>query len=77
MFGHEDDLFKEASWVQVLIGQGVIPGAAHPLTGVVTDAQLDEYLANLRQIMGRAVDALPSHADFIARTCPTRARPAA
>jgi len=77
MFGHEDDLFKEASWVQVLIGQGVIPGAVHPLTGVVTDAQLDEYLANLRQIMGRAVDALPNHADFIARTCPTRAHPAA
>ncbi|OYW25385.1 MAG: tryptophan halogenase, partial [Caulobacter sp. 12-67-6] len=77
IFSKEDDLFKEASWVQVLIGQGVLPGAAHPLTGVVTDQQLDEYMANIRQIMGRAVEALPDHADFIARQCAAASRPAA
>ncbi|AAK24259.1 tryptophan halogenase family protein [Caulobacter vibrioides] len=72
LFNQDDDLFKEASWIQVLIGQGVIPQAFHPLTGVVTDAQLDEYLANLRQIMSRAIDALPAHGDFIAKNCPSR-----
>jgi len=77
LFSQDDDLFKEASWIQVLIGQGVIPDAFHPLTGVVTDAQLDDYLTNLRQIMSRAVEALPAHGDFIARTCPSRSRPAA
>ena len=41
------------------IGQGVLPGAVHPLTRLVTDPQLDEYMANLRQIMARAVDGLP------------------
>ena len=77
LFSKEDDLFKEASWIQVLIGQGVLPGAAHPLTRVVSDQQLDEYMTNTRQIIGRAVEGLPSHADFIARHCATSARPAA
>ncbi|MDR7230066.1 tryptophan halogenase [Caulobacter sp. BE264] len=72
LFSQDDDLFKEASWIQVLIGQGVVPEAFHPLTGVVTDAQLDEYLANLRQIMGRAVEGLPRHGDFIAKNCASR-----
>jgi len=77
LFSQDDDLFKEASWIQVLIGQGVVPAATHPLTRVVTDAQLDEYMANIRQIMSRAIEGLPSHADFIARHCATGSRPAA
>ncbi|ALL12940.1 tryptophan halogenase family protein [Caulobacter henricii] len=76
VFSQEDDLFKEASWIQVLIGQGVLPGAVHPLTRQVTDPQLDDYMTNLRQIMARAVDGLPDQADFIARHCASGAQSA-
>ncbi len=65
----EDDLFKDMSWVQVLLGQGVMPEAASPLTETVDEKTLTEYFANLRQIFAHTVEALPKHADYIKRYC--------
>jgi tryptophan halogenase len=64
-----DDLFKEMSWVQVLLGQGIVPGAAAPLTAVLSDAQIDEVMNNLRTIYADAAAGLPPHDAFIARHC--------
>jgi len=69
VFTREEDLFKEMSWLQVLIGQGVMPRTTHPMTSVVSDDQAAGYLANIRQIMARTAAALPSHEAFIARHC--------
>ena len=62
-----DDLFKEMSWVQVLLGQGIMPRAASPLTRVLSDAQIDEVMANLKTIISRAAGSLPDHAAFLNR----------
>ena len=62
-----DDLFKEMSWVQVLLGQGIMPRAASPLTRVLNDAQIDEVMANLKTIINRAAGSLPDHAAFLNR----------
>ncbi len=64
-----DDLFKEMSWVQVLLGQGVIPAAASPLTSVLSDDQIDGVLDNIRTILVNATARLPSQEAFIARYC--------
>ncbi|MFT3997536.1 MAG: tryptophan 7-halogenase [Asticcacaulis sp.] len=65
----EDDLFRESNWAQVLIGQGIIPNAPSPLTHAVEDGALSDYMANIRQLVAHAASGLPSHADYIARTC--------
>jgi tryptophan halogenase len=65
LFREPEDLFLEASWLQVLVGQGVLPETCHPMTGMVTDPQLKGFLADLRKITADGVAALPSHADFI------------
>ncbi|MEL7218662.1 MAG: tryptophan 7-halogenase, partial [Pseudomonadota bacterium] len=64
-----DDLFREASWVQVMHGQGITPTGYDPMADQVSDAQLGEFLGNLRQIIERSVSALPKHEDYITRHC--------
>ncbi|MFN3862786.1 MAG: tryptophan halogenase family protein [Erythrobacter sp.] len=72
-----DDLFKEASWVQVMLGQGIVPEDYDPMADQMSQAQLGEFLASLRAIIERSVAGLPTHADYLARHCPTAALDAA
>ncbi len=68
----DQDLFLELSWLQVLVGQGILPRTYHPMADAISDAQLDGFLADVRKIVGDAAGALPGHADFIARCCAAR-----
>jgi len=65
LFREPDDLFLEASWLQVLIGQGVTPSGCHPMAGQLTDDQLLSFLADLRKITADDAAALPDHDDFL------------
>ncbi|MDV6331347.1 tryptophan halogenase family protein [Asticcacaulis sp. 201] len=65
----EDDLFKEANWVQVLIGQGVMPESCSPLTLNVPEKKLDDYFQHIRQIYEATVTKMPSHAQYVAYHC--------
>ncbi|WP_086608743.1 tryptophan halogenase family protein [Erythrobacter donghaensis] len=68
-----DDLFREASWVQVMLGQGIMPADYDPMADRMSEDQLAEFLANLRTLMSRAVAGLPSHEQYLARHCPVDA----
>jgi tryptophan halogenase len=72
LFREPDDLFLEASWLQVLIGQGVVPEAWHPMAGRLTDDQLRGFLANLGKITADGAAALPAHGDFLRQQCAAR-----
>jgi tryptophan halogenase len=72
LFREPDDLFLEASWLQVLVGQGIMPDGCHPMTGQLTDDQLRRFLADLRKITADGAAALPAHADFIRQQCAAR-----
>jgi tryptophan 7-halogenase len=61
-----NELFTEIGWQQVLHGQGVRPRAAHPLAGLLGDRELGEFLGNIERVVGKCVDVMPSHKDFIA-----------
>lgn len=69
LYREDEDLFAEVSWLQVLLGQGIDPATHHPLADALTDEQLTGFLADLRQILGRAAGGLHTHADFISRHC--------
>ena len=64
-----DELFTEAGWLQVLVGQGVIPAAHHPMADAPTPAQLAEFLDILPRLNLREVAQMPRHDDIIARHC--------
>jgi tryptophan halogenase len=61
-----NELFTEIGWQQVMHGQGLRPRAAHPLAGLLDDRKLDDFLANIERVVGKCVDVMPSHKDFIA-----------
>jgi tryptophan halogenase len=69
IFREADELFTEVGWLQVLLGQGIEPQSHHPLADALDQRQLEEFLGNIRTLVGRAADTLPSHEYFIAEHC--------
>ena len=65
VFREQDDLFTEIAWKQVMIGQGAIPQDYHPLVDTLTEEQIQELMQNLRTIINRTVNAMPSHESFL------------
>ena len=59
-----DELFREASWFAVLMGQGVRPVDYNPLTNAWPQAQTLAHLANVRQAIRAACERMPSHDSF-------------
>lgn len=64
-----DDLFHEPSWLQVLVGQGVIPQDYHPLANNITVEQLQEMLNNIKKIKQSPIDKIPTHDEFLQQVC--------
>ncbi|MBJ6121803.1 tryptophan halogenase family protein [Sphingomonas mollis] len=69
VFRKNEELFAENSWVQVMMGQGIVPRAYHPIVGKLRDDELARLLATLRDEVGRTVAGLPDHAAYVARYC--------
>ena len=62
------ELFREESWVQVLIGQGA--SARHdPIVDLIPDAQVDEFLGDITDVIAEVAMTMPDHAAFIAEHC--------
>jgi len=64
-----EELFTEVGWLQVLIGQGAEPKGYHPLADTIDAGELAEYMQTIELLYAREADAMPGHADFIARHC--------
>lgn len=72
IYSYQYDLFQLPSWLQVMIGQGIMPKAAHPFVKTINPKDLDGYMGDIKNIMNSTVNAMPSHEAFIARNCPMR-----
>jgi tryptophan 7-halogenase len=64
-----DEMFALTSWVQVLIGQRVIPAGYHPLVDAVADTDLARLAESVREVIASCVAAMPTHEQFIERYC--------
>lgn len=63
------DIFLEPSWLQVMLGQGVMPKDYHPLADSLTDAELRDKLENTKKTKQQPMDQIPSHDDFLRMFC--------
>jgi tryptophan 7-halogenase len=72
-YRNAEELFALTSWVQVMIGQGIVPGSYHPLVDLVPDAELARLGESVRGVVASCVAAMPEHEQFIARCCQTPA----
>jgi tryptophan 7-halogenase len=68
-YRNADEMFGLVSWVQVMIGQGVLPVGYHPLVDAVGDADLTAMAEGVRQVIASCVVAMPTHEQFIDRYC--------
>lgn len=62
-----DELFSEPGWIQLLIGQGVMPEGYHPLADQLSDAELTEFLALVEQLYAKETERFPDHGDYVRR----------
>jgi len=65
----ERELFGETSWIQVMIGQGLIPQQYHQIVDMMSDSELKGFLDNIKTTIERRVNALPDHNVFIQNYC--------
>ena len=65
VFRDYEDLFTEIAWQQVMIGQGLVPSDVHPLSTMLSKEQLEDLYENLRILIKRSVDKLPTHEEFL------------
>jgi tryptophan halogenase len=64
-----EELFAEAAWVQVMIGQGILPAGHHPLADALSAHDLDDFLSLTRRHAAQVAARLPTHDAFIAAHC--------
>jgi tryptophan halogenase len=62
------ELFREESWVQVLIGQGM-QMQYDPMVDMIDESELARFMDHVAEVIGDVADSMPSHADYIARNC--------
>ncbi|WP_116090506.1 tryptophan halogenase family protein [Sphingomonas crusticola] len=65
----EKDLFHEASWLAVMLGQGISPDTYDPLADIVNPRETQAVLSGMRNVIARTADGMPGHAAFIERHC--------
>jgi tryptophan halogenase len=70
------ELFREESWVQVLIGQG-LSMRYDPMVDMIPDAQALAFLRDIEEVIEEVADAMPDHAAYIARNCAAAPLPVA
>jgi tryptophan 7-halogenase len=68
-FRTADEMFALTSWVQVMVGQGIVPADWHPLVDAVAEADLIKLAESVRSTIAACVAAMPMHEQFIDRYC--------
>lgn len=63
------DIFKDPSWLQVMLGQGITPKDHHPLANAPSDQQLVEMLTKIIAHKRAPLDRLPEHDTFLSTLC--------
>ncbi|MBQ0957896.1 tryptophan 7-halogenase [Ideonella sp. 4Y11] len=75
VFRPSDELFAENSWIQVMMGQGLMPARYHPVADLMGPDELQRFLEDIRVRVQRIVAGLPAHQAYVEQLCaPFRAQ---
>jgi len=69
VFKAPHELFGENSWIQVMLGQGLMPEQYHPVVNMMDDEELERFLSGLHGSARQLVSQLPDHQRFIDHYC--------
>jgi len=66
-FRNGEDFFALPSWVQVMLGQRIMPQSYHPIVDDMPEEKLVQYVEGMRATLAQAVAAMPTHGEWIDR----------
>ena len=70
VFPSLDELFDLRGWVQVMIGQGIMPKRWHPLADTIEESRLRHFLEMTEQAYVQEATRLPDHGAYVSRFAP-------
>jgi tryptophan halogenase len=68
-FRYDDELFVDANWIAIMLGQGIMPDGYDPLADTLDVQQLHGTAERLRRIISDTAMAMPEHKAFIQQHC--------
>jgi tryptophan halogenase len=69
VFRIPNELFAENSWIQVMLGQGIMPEQHHQSADLMGDAELSAFLGSISDSVKRTVAQLPQHEAYVRQYC--------
>ena len=73
VFRVPNELFTENSWIQVMLGQGVLPEQHHPSADLMSDRELAGFLGSIKTRVDQRVAQMPGHQAYLMRYAPAGA----
>ena len=64
-----DELFTESSWLQVMVGQGLVPRGWNPIANRYSESEVAGFLGAVEKAAIETVRPMPLHMDFLAGLC--------
>ncbi len=55
-----------------MLGQGIMPEQYHPVTNVMTDDELTQFMRKIRDRVNNTVAKLPNHETYLKQYCPAK-----
>ncbi|MEM7739956.1 MAG: tryptophan halogenase family protein [Pseudomonadota bacterium] len=71
VFRANDELFADNSWVQVMLGQGLMPETYHPIADTMQADELSTFLNAIDANVSKTVAGMPSHRAYLDNYCPS------
>lgn len=69
VFKIPNELFGENSWIQVMLGQGMMPEQYHPVANVMGDDELTRFMQGIKGNVDKTVAQLPNHQAYVEQYC--------
>lgn len=69
VFRFQNELFAENSWIQVMLGQGIVPKQYHQVADLMGDAELSRFLDQIKSHVDNTVLQLPKHQRYVEQYC--------
>ncbi len=73
IFREDDELFSEESWIQVFLGQGVVPRSFDPLVELKSGPQIVQFMGNIENVIEKCVERMPTHEAYVEKFCDAKA----
>ena len=67
IFNEQNDIFRDASWLQVMAGQGIMPRDHHPAANTQTVPQLLDVMGKVLQAKQQPLTQMLPHDEFLKR----------